>query len=81
MFSERDIWVQAIHRQELEEAAQRYRLAKQLKRADLASKSVFPVLLSLVGQILVKLGIWLQSRQSDSNSFTPPAQSLSGQPR
>lgn len=81
MFSERDVWVQSIRRQELEDAAQEYRFAKQLKRADLGSKSVFQVLLNLVGQCLVKLGSWLQSRQSDSNSFTPPAPSLSGRTR
>jgi hypothetical protein len=81
MFSERDIWVQSIRRQELEEDAQKYRFAMQINGADLASKSVFQVLLNLVGQILVRLGIWLQSHYSDSNSLTPPAQRLSGQTR
>jgi len=79
MFSERDVWVQSIRRQELEEAAQGHRFAQQFPRHNLASRSLFRPLINMLGKLLVKLGIWLQRRYSDSNCFTPPARRLSGQ--
>lgn len=79
MFSERDVWVQSVRRQELEEAAQGHRFAKQFGRPDLASRFVFRPLLNLLGRLLIKLGSWLQCRYSDPNFFQPPAQRLSGQ--
>ena len=38
MFSERDVWVQHVRRQELEEAAHGYRFAKQFNIPDNSSK-------------------------------------------
>ncbi|MCK4725819.1 MAG: hypothetical protein KAT29_08450 [Anaerolineales bacterium] len=79
MFSERDVWVQHVRRQELEEAAQGYRFAKQFNIPDPASTSVFRPLINKVGQFLVKLGGCLQGHHTDSNCLQPPDQKLSGQ--
>ena len=81
MFSERDVWVQSVRRQELEEIAQGHRFAKQFQSPDLTGRAVLRPLLNLLGQLLVRLGSWLQCRYSDPNCFQPPAQRLSGETR